>query len=273
MRRLVLIGSSFLLALWGAFPGASAKDAVTVTVSTVVGTDGSGGPSAEEQNRSGWVNPCPVDLVRSPATLVDRGPLGKGYYQPVQCDLDVGWTTRWVCLVDCPSGTPDTIEIPQPPSWEEIYLSITRAVPTPRPQFAPPLHRDPSLAAIVGKRLYMTLSPTTFTETDGSYSDQTGLWKVRILFVPVSYNFTGQGQTSSSCTLTVAPDSAARRKQLDGAGCFIVLTKHSGPTPITITSKWRAVINTNIPNIPRVVPLETTTTYDINVKQLQAVVG
>jgi hypothetical protein len=216
-------------------------DGVDVVGTLTVPTGGSPGSqpppkpaSAREVAAKARVNPCPLSSYGSPnGTLIDEGAKGKGYYQTFACSQESGWVSVFVCYQDCPPDAVKPFIPPTPPSFEEIYISIHRVIPTPELRFAPPIENGGKIAAVVGKRLYVTLTQNTFEEKDGFYSWGNGFWYVNILMVPDSYSFTDGNQTSGKCTDSVANiRTPAARKMLDQQRCYIVINNRPVTSPV-----------------------------------------
>jgi hypothetical protein len=253
---------------------------VTVLTKPVGGSPGSEPQpkpaSARETSAKARVNPCPLSGYGSPnGTLIDNGPQGKGYYQTYTCSKETGWVSVFVCVLDCPEGAVQPFIPPTPPSLEEVYISIHRVIPTPDLRFAPPIENGGKIAAVVGKRLYATLTQNTFEEKDGAYSWDNGYWYADILMVPDNYTFTDGNQTSGKCTDSVANIRTAQgRKAMDQQHCFIVINNRpaNSKLPVTVTTHWHAIVTTNIPGVAQFQPLENAITYQVPVKELQAVI-
>jgi hypothetical protein len=214
--------------------------------------------------------------------MIDAGEQGIGMYQPFQCNPDAGWQLIFVCYQRCPAGTPDLYVPPTPPQLWEIYDSIHRGAPMPDPRFAPPVELGGNIKAIVGKRLYINLTENSFSEKDGTYNwdyngNQTsnqGFWYARILYVPVNFEYTVAGQKIGPCP---GPGASGRteagRAALDALDCSVIINDRpeSGILPVTITTNWRVIVNTNIPNMARTVFETGVATFDIPIKELQVV--
>jgi hypothetical protein len=233
-------------------------------------------PSVKRKAILAKTNPCSNSTVNSPeGRYIDAGEQGIGMYQPYQCNPQTGWVTRFVCYERCPEGTPPPFVPPAPPTLDELYISLYRAVPAPDPLFAPPVDQGNNIAAIVGKRLYVNLIPNTFEEKEGEYSWGDGYWYATFLIEPNHYQFTDGTATTGLCT---ANDASARtsegRKILDEQNCSLVINNKppSGTLPVTITSNWSATIVTNVPFFPQTTQLNTQTTYDVPVKQIQPII-
>jgi hypothetical protein len=273
----LLILTAFLI-----FPTAQSSG-IDFNVSTTFGTPGTPDTvSPGEKRASAWVDPCPASSVLSPGgQMVDEGERGIGLNQPFQCDPDSGWQTIFVCYQRCPSGVPDVYIPPTPPQLWEIYAAIHRDAPLPGPLFAPPVERGGGIKAVVGKRLYINLTPDSFSEKDGNYSWDTtgaitirGFWYARILYVPVNFEYTVDELTIGPCPGPGASGTtAAGRTALDSLKCSAVINNRpdSGVLPVTITTHWRVIVNTNVPNMARVVYERSSATFDVPVKELQAV--
>jgi hypothetical protein len=207
--------------------------------------------------------------------MVDAGKQGIGMYQPYKCNPESGWVLRFVCYQRCPEGSPAVFVPPAPPSLEDVYIALHRSIPAPDPLFAPPVDKENKITAIVGKRLYVNLTTSSFEEKDGTSTWGDGYWYVSVLMEPNSYSFTDGDQSTGTCT---ANDASARtregRRVLDAQGCSIVINDKpaNGLLPVTITSKWTAYITTNIPGVPRSTGLQSSTVYPVQVNQIQSII-
>jgi hypothetical protein len=157
-------------------------------------------------------------------------------------------------------------------------LCLLPACPEGSPAvFVPPVDKGNKITAIVGKRLYVNLTTSSFEEKDGTSTWGDGYWYVSVLMEPnsYSYSFTDGDQSTGTCT---ANDASARtregRRVLDAQGCSIVINGKpaNGLLPVTITSKWTAYITTNIPGVPRSTGLQSSTVYPVPVNQIQSII-
>jgi hypothetical protein len=233
-------------------------------------------PSAKRKAILAKTNPCPASAVNSPeGRYIDAGEQGIGMYQPYQCNPQTGWTLRFVCYERCPEGTPPPFVPPAPPSLDELYISLYRSIPAPDPLFAPPVDTGNNIAAVVGKRLYVNLTPATFEDKEGDYEWGNGYWYATFLLEPNNYQFTDGDTTTGLCT---ANDASARTRQgrntLDQQNCSLIINTKpaSGILPVTITSHWTATIVTNVPFFPQTLQLQSQTTYPVPIKQVQSII-
>jgi hypothetical protein len=261
---------------------AESTDQNTVSVVTVVPGSGSTSsgeskrPSPKVQAAVARVNRCPVSAVNAPeGQMIDGGAEGIGMYQAYQCNPETGWVTRFVCMQRCPAGKGGGFVPPPPPSLEELYISMHRSIPAPDPLFAPPVDKGNGIAAIVGKRLYVNLSTSSFEEKDGSYSWGGGYWYALVVIAPTSYSFTDGTQSTGACTANEASARTSEGRQaLDAQNCSIVINRKpvGAKLPVTVTSKWTAYITTNIPGVPAETGLQSTIVYPVPVNEVQPII-
>jgi hypothetical protein len=281
-RGRLFLGLLTLAIVTGLGQSATGAGKDTVSVVTVVTDSSPGGPgkrkapSVREVAAVGRKDPCPASAVASPeGQMIDAGENGIGMYQPYQCNPATGWQLIFVCYQRCPAGTQPGFTPPTPPSLEELYIAVHRAIPAPDPLFAPPVEQGAGIAAIVGTRLYVNLTPASFEEKDGDYTWGGGYWYATVLLVPDSYSFTDGSSTSAVCT----DNNASARTQtgravLDTQNCSIVINTKPADTTldVTITSYWHAVITTNIPGVPQTTPLQSDTTYQVPTNEIQSII-
>jgi hypothetical protein len=279
-----VLGALLLVSAHGAYAG-EGNDNNTVSVVTVVPGPGSGSgssgkskpPSQKVKAAAARVNRCPVSAVNAPeGRFIDGGAEGIGMYQAHQCNPETGWVTRFVCYERCPEGVVKGFTPPPAPSLEELYIAIHRSIPAPDPLFAPPVDKGNGIAAIVGKRLYVNLSTSSFEEKDGSYDWGGGYWYATVVLEPTSYSFTDGTQGAAACTANAASARTIEgRKVLDAQGCSIVINNKppGGRLPVTITSKWTAYITSNIPNAPASTGLQSSTVYPVLVNEVQSIIA
>jgi hypothetical protein len=281
MRRSVL---AFALLLVLACPStASAEDSYVEVVSAPsVGNDAPDKPSNKppsnnEVTATNWVNPCPQPQQRMYTSSYTREDGQYGYWVKWKCDLTSGWEGRWICRENCPAGKPDEDpgEVP-PPGYPAIFAWISGRLRAPDPRFAPPAHRGRNLGPVVGKRLYVYLTPESFSEEAVETTFGGGYWPVRALIVPVGYRFRVGSESSAICTNTTnLANTAAGRKQLDAEGCSVIVTERDKDKTIrvSVVSYFRVILSTNDDSINRTIPLSSSVTFRIPVRQIQAVVG
>jgi hypothetical protein len=263
--------------------GTSGDGAVWANWSSTKGTKGTGPkqqkpPTDAELVATKWVNPCPTgeygrEIVAG-YTPQDLGEKGIWAYRAHRCSPTDGWQTGFVCIERCPPGTPTYIE-PQPPSWSVVRADLFQYAPDPQMQFAPPVETDPTIGAIVGKRLYVNLTEASFTPFEVTSYDTTGKFFARAYFQPVSFKFGSSEDNSDTCDGPgVSGRTAPGRQQLDADGCWILINTRppTSHTTIRAVTTWRVTLSSNNPNVPLTDTTQTTNTFSVHIKELQAVI-
>jgi hypothetical protein len=244
------------------------------------GTQGHKSKSAEgaELVATNWVNPCPngesgVEIVAGYQPQ-DLGEKGIWAYRASRCDPNSGWVTAFVCIYNCPAGTPTYIP-PTPPSWAVVRAQLFQYAPDPQMQFAPPVETNANIGAIVGKRLYVNLATDSYKAFEVTSYDTSGKFFARAYFHPVAFRFFNDDDSSNWCD---GPGPSGRnpagRTELDRTGCFILINKRppDSHTTVRAVTSWRITIVSNNPNVPKTDTGQTTNTFNVHVKELQAVI-
>ncbi len=253
------------------------------TSSSTSGAKGTSGskqhpPSEGEIAATKWVNPCPTGesgIERIPGYQPnDEGERGIWAMRSSRCSPTDGWVLQYVCIERCPEGTPTYIP-PTPPSWASVRAELFQYATQPEMQFAPPVETNPDAAAIVGKRLYVNLTPASFTAFEKTSVDTSGKFFARAYFHPVSFKFASPEDTSDACDGPgVSGRTAQGRQKLDAAGCWILINTRPANSYVTIraVTTWRVTLVSNNPNVPLNDTTQTTATFQVHVKELQAVI-
>ncbi len=234
-------------------------------------------PTANETAAKAKVNPCPTGEfdreVFPGGAPQDLGEKGDWAFRASRCSPQDGWVNNWVCVARCPVGTPTYVQ-PQKPSWDEVRGSLYAGVPTPEMRFAPPVEENDNAAAIVGKRLYVNLAPESFTEFAVTTSDATGYWYATAHMEPVSFQFGTADDYSDDCP---GPGTSGRtaqgRAMNDANGCYIIINNKpaSGILTVQTITTWRVTITSNNNLVPQFDDLQTSSTFDVPVKQIQSI--
>jgi hypothetical protein len=219
------------------------------------------------------VDPCPVSGYSGLPTE-DRGADGVWGQVPVSCS-GTGWTLQYRCVARCPPGTPPAPPPPAPPSYQEVIDTIHRHAPVPSAQFAPPVELGGGVAAVVGKRLYVNVTPESVRPRSGRYEWSGGFWYVDVLYEPDSLYFEFEDQVAGACPVD-SPSGRTRagRDVNDENDCFVVVNERpvGSKSPVTITTTWTVITTTNIPGNFAPFPAAAETVYEVPIKELQAVI-
>jgi hypothetical protein len=279
LLKAVLVGL-FIVGPVGATESSDQPPVVTDVPDGVVvtGTDGGNNPGNNSGGGGGGSSSqgCPgyESVLSVPAQGPQIGPDG-GYYawERWRCPPG-GWNNRSVCVYLCPAGVPG-IPVPDPPSNEQIQARLEQYVVRPLGRFAPPVE-SPTVKATVGMRFYYSVHPSTYQVIAPPAEAFPGGWLVTATLTPGKVSFIA-GDKSSSCD---GPGTSGRteagRNAANEEGCFVILetVSESGRLATTLTTEWTiTVISTNFGSALGLTwTIPATTTYDIGLRELQAVI-
>jgi hypothetical protein len=285
---IILVAAGPAKAVDGAKPGAGKPKPSDVSGSN--SKDGSGGstlrvvlkgkrPPAQHQDSDeasvakARKDPCPVSGYGGLPTE-DKGDEGVWGQVAVSCS-GTGWTLEYRCIAHCPPGTAVAPPPPVPPSFAEVIDTIRRHAPVPTPQFAPPVERGGGVAAVVGKRLYVNVTPASTKPRSGRYEWSGGFWYVDVLYEPGDLYFELGEDTAGACPIdSPSGRTAAGRAVNDANDCFLVVNERpaGSSAPVTVTTTWTVITTTNIPGNFAPFPVAAETVVDVPIKELQAVI-
>jgi hypothetical protein len=166
-----------------------------------------------------------------------------------------------------------------------VIQRIRADVTPPLPRFAPPIERSPTIKAVVGKRFYYRVDPTSFSEypihygwdyygnpvSAGSSNER---WVADVLFIPLAMTLKlPDGELTCDGPGFDATNQAGRDAAND-AGCFDIINDRppGGSFPSQVTTTWLLVVNSNIPGVPTEFNHEESLNVEVRVKEIQAVI-
>ncbi len=229
-------------------------------------------PGGEPKAEVVRVSACPkyavsrsVSYVNSTSTDDTTPQYG---YIDYTCD-GINWTRIWGCTSNCPPGVEPLTD---PPNPRDIEDSFAESAPLPAGYFAPPVH-EPGIAAITGLRLYASVTPQTSNPFRSEYASA-GRWYAYATLTSTAMSLTFDGQTKP-CTI-FPPPNPGNAEGRDASDCWLPVThvpdNDTKTAPVTLTVTWTIDIESNVPGIAETFTVDKTTTTDITIKQLQAVV-
>jgi hypothetical protein len=252
--------------------GRSRTVIISVTSTPGGGGSGGGGGGGEQPRPS-----CPSfesQPIRTPGAHVEIRPDGSKYvYMFFRCNPNEQFRGGLVCVENCPQG-PLGGGVIEPPDAAFVWAYLEGGTVPPIPQFAPPLHRNPDLFAVVGKRLYFSVDPGSFVAPDRR-GDYPGGYSASATYRADTISLSVAGQTATCQGPGPDATEPSQRREADSLGCYVIIQDRpeGGTAVATTTVRWTVTVtSSNVPGVDasRVVARSTNST--INIKELQAVI-
>jgi hypothetical protein len=191
---------------------------------------------------------------------------------PVRCVNGV-WELGWVCVGgNCPVGTVRE-ELPPQPAFAEVQQAIIAQALIPEPAYAPPIERGGAIAAVVGKRFYFTINPASFRPVrfNEIYANS---YTAEALLTPIRIGLQSNiGNMSCDAPINNITTRSARNFA-DSVDCYIIITNRpeTGTATGTVFITWDIDVRSNIAEWNQTFQAESSTSIEIPIKELQAVV-